>query len=75
MRTRTTLTVAKSELRNREFIITQLKTLCAEIHTGGDPLLLTPKEGKLIEFLQVLKFHKLNYGVHPWSTEPTTVRV
>lgn len=61
---RAIVTVFKSELRQREFVKGQLQGLCKEIQETDDATILTPKEGNLLEFLNVLRFHKIAYGTH-----------
>ena len=35
-----------------------------ELNGWVDALVFSPKSGKLVEFLSVLKFHKISYGTH-----------
>jgi hypothetical protein len=67
------VTVFKSELKNRDFVVTQLKTLCKEVSTAEEALMFTPKDGKLVEFLSVMKFHKVAYGTHFDTRQPAPV--
>jgi hypothetical protein len=61
---RAIVTVFKSELKNRDFVKNQVEALCNEIRVVDDATIFSPKEGKLVEFLNVLKFYKVAYGTH-----------
>ena len=58
------VTVFKSELKNREFVMRELAPLTKEKHELDNALSLSPKDGKLVEFLSILRFHKIAYGTH-----------
>lgn len=58
------VTVFKSELKNREFVMRELMPLIKEKNEVDNALSLCPKDGKLVEFLSILRFHKIAYGTH-----------
>ena len=58
------VTIFKSELKNRSFVITQLESLCKDRSEFEDAYNFSPKDGKLVEFLTILRFHKIAYGTH-----------
>lgn len=61
---RAIVTVFKSELSKKEHVKLQVKALCKEIKEVDDATIFSPAAGKLVEFLSVLKFHKIAYGTH-----------
>lgn len=61
---RTVVTVFKNDLSQRELVKSQVKSLCKEIKELENATVFCPKDGKLVEFLGVLRFHKITYGTH-----------
>jgi hypothetical protein len=61
---RSIVTVFKTEFSNREFVKEKLTTLTKDTREFDDALVFSPKSGKLVEFLSVLKFYKIAYGTH-----------
>ena len=61
---RAIVTVFKSELNQREFVRTQLQDLCKQVIEADDAVIFCPREVKIVEFLSVLRFHKVAYGTH-----------
>jgi hypothetical protein len=58
------VTVFKSELKTKPYVIGQIKTLCKQLQEIDEAFMFSPKDGKLVEFLTVLKFHKISYATH-----------
>lgn len=58
------VTVFKTELKQREFAEIQLHSLCKEVKEVGQAVIFSPLDGKLVELLSVLRFHKIAYGTH-----------
>jgi hypothetical protein len=63
------VTVFKSELNEREYVKGQLNHLCKQIIDTDEAVIFCPVEGKLVEFLSVMRFHKVAYGTHFETTD------
>jgi hypothetical protein len=63
------VTVFKRELEEREYVKVQLDVLCSDVKEVGQAIIYSPAGGKLVEFLSVLRFHKIAYGTHFDSKE------
>jgi hypothetical protein len=64
------VTVFRSELIQRDFVRGQLLHLSKQIIEAEEAVIFCPIEGKLVEFLSVLRFHKVAYGTHFETREP-----
>lgn len=58
------VTVFKTELKQREFAEIHIHSLCKEVKEVDQAVIFSPLEGKLVELLSVLRFHKIAYGTH-----------
>jgi hypothetical protein len=61
---RAIVTVFKSELSQRDFVRSQLQPLCKQVIEADDAIIFCPRDVKIVEFLSVLRFHKVAYGTH-----------
>lgn len=66
------ITVFKNEFRNRDFVRAQIEPLCRQVQEVDNAVVFSPKDGKLFEFLTVLRFHKVAYGTHFDTNDAST---
>jgi hypothetical protein len=58
------VTIFKEELKDKEAIASQLKSLANDFQEVGEAYTYSPKPGKLYEFLNIAKEFKIAYGTH-----------
>jgi hypothetical protein len=58
------IVVFKSELAEKNSVIPELKRLCKEVTEVTSAYIYSPYSGKLFDFLDILKSHKIGYGTH-----------
>jgi hypothetical protein len=70
---RTLITIGKDEWDKKLFVKAQLNFLCNDIRESEQEVTLFPVDGKLMELVKVLSFHKINYTTRVEPREEQTI--